>query len=162
MEIAPLAGSVVSDAKWLGFILEQLLSNAVKYTNEGGVKICMESGRLVIEDSGIGIRPEDLPRIFEKGYTGYNGRVDTRASGVGLYLTRQVADALAIRIDVRSQLGHGTRVALSFRTRTRSGFGSNSQLTIGLDNEARAKAAGTDAGNLRMGKARVSFNVTKL
>ena len=114
VEIAPLAGSVVSDAKWLGFILEQLLSNAVKYTNEGGVKICMESGRLVIEDSGIGIRPEDLPRIFEKGYTGYNGRVDTRASGVGLYLTRQVADALAIRIDVRSQLGHGTRVALSF------------------------------------------------
>ena len=114
VEIAPLAGSVVSDAKWLGFILEQLLSNAVKYTNEGGVKVCMESGRLVIEDSGIGIRPEDLPRIFEKGYTGYNGRVDTRASGVGLYLTRQVADALAIRIDVRSQLGHGTRVALSF------------------------------------------------
>lgn len=114
VEIAPLAGSVVSDAKWLGFILEQLLSNAVKYTNEGGVKVCMESGCLVIEDSGIGIRPEDLPRIFEKGYTGYNGRVDTRASGVGLYLTRQVADALAIRIDVRSQLGHGTRVALSF------------------------------------------------
>ena len=112
--VRALAGSVVSDAKWLGFILEQLLSNAVKYTNEGGVKVCMESGCLVIEDSGIGIRPEDLPRIFEKGYTGYNGRVDTRASGVGLYLTRQVADALAIRIDVRSQLGHGTRVALSF------------------------------------------------
>ena len=82
-EIAPLDLAVVSDAKWLGFILEQLISNAVKYTNAGGVKIFAENGCLVIEDSGIGIRAEDLPRIFEKGYTGYNGRVDTRASGVG-------------------------------------------------------------------------------
>ena len=105
---------MVSDAKWLGFILEQLLSNAGKDTNEGGVRSGMEGGRLVIGDSGIGIRQEDLPRSVEKGDTGYNGRVDTRASGVGLYLTRQVADALAIRINVRSQLGHGTRVALSF------------------------------------------------
>ena len=113
-EIAPLDLAVVSDAKWLGFILEQLISNAVKYTNAGGVKIFAENGCLVIEDSGIGIRAEDLPRIFEKGYTGYNGRVDTRASGVGLYLTRQVADALAIRLDVRSVPGRGTRVALAF------------------------------------------------
>ena len=86
----------------------------MKYTNAGGVKIFAENGCLVIEDSGIGIRAEDLPRIFEKGYTGYNGRVDTRASGVGLYLTRQVADALAIRLDVRSVPGRGTRVALAF------------------------------------------------
>lgn len=114
LTVEEMDARVLTDDKWLSFAIEQLLSNAVKYTNEGGVKVCMESGCLVIEDSGIGIRPEDLPRIFEKGYTGYNGRVDTRASGVGLYLTRQVADALAIRIDVRSQLGHGTRVTLSF------------------------------------------------
>lgn len=115
VEIAPLEGTaVMSDAKWLGFILEQLLSNAVKYTNAGGVKVYLEKGCLVIEDSGIGIRAEDLPRIFEKGYTGYNGRVDTRASGVGLYLSRQVADALAIRMAVRSEPGRGTRVTLAF------------------------------------------------
>ena len=114
LELAPLDGTVVSDAKWLGFVLEQFLSNAIKYTHAGSVKIYMERGSLVIEDSGIGIRPEDLPRIFEKGYTGYNGRLDTRASGVGLYLARQVADALAIRIAVQSEPGRGTRVTLAF------------------------------------------------
>jgi len=69
---------------------------------------------LVIEDSGIGIRPEDLPRIFTKGYTGYNGRLDNRASGIGLYLAKKAADALSVRIGVESQLGKGTRVSLSF------------------------------------------------
>ena len=74
----------------------------------------MNDSRLVIEDSGIGIRSEDLPRIFEKGYTGYNGRVDQRASGIGLYLTKWAADALSIDIQIESTLGQGTRVYLSF------------------------------------------------
>ena len=86
----------------------------MKYTKEGGIHIYMNDSRLVIEDSGIGIRSEDLPRIFEKGYTGYNGRVDQRASGIGLYLTKWAADALSIDIQIESTLGQGTRVYLSF------------------------------------------------
>ena len=98
----------------LGFILEQLLSNSVKYTRTGGVRIYMENAALVVEDTGIGIRKEDLPRIFEKGYTGYNGRMDTRASGIGLYLVKRAADGLGISISVTSEVGKGTRVSLRF------------------------------------------------
>ncbi len=114
VDIAPISQTVISDKRWLGFILEQVLSNAVKYTPSGGIRIFMQSGALVIEDSGIGIRPEDLPRIFSKGYTGYNGRVDERASGIGLYLAKKAADALRISIHVESQVGSGTKVSLSF------------------------------------------------
>ena len=114
IEIGPLAKDSPCDRMWLGFILEQLLSNSVKYTRSGGVKLSMEGGALVVEDSGIGIRKEDLPRIFEKGYTGYNGRMDTRASGIGLYLVKRAADALGISILVTSELGKGTRVTLRF------------------------------------------------
>ena len=114
IEMEGLSQCVVSDAKWLRFIIEQLLSNAVKYTKEGGVRISFYAGALVISDTGIGIRPEDLPRIFEKGYTGYNGRVDNRASGIGLYLSKKVADALSIDISVESDLCKGTAVTLRF------------------------------------------------
>ena len=114
VEIGTLSKDVPCDRMWLGFILEQLLSNSVKYTRSGGVKLYMEGGSLVVEDSGIGIRKEDLPRIFEKGYTGYNGRMDTRASGIGLYLVKRAADALGIAISVTSELGKGTRVMLRF------------------------------------------------
>ncbi len=114
VQVGPLAKDIPCDRMWLEFILCQLLSNSVKYTHTGSVRIYMENGALVVEDTGIGIRKEDLPRIFEKGYTGYNGRMDTRASGIGLYLVRRAADALGIRIEVRSELGKGTRVALHF------------------------------------------------
>ncbi len=100
---------VTSDRRWLLFILEQIVSNAVKYTKTGGVRIFARMDRLVIEDTGVGIRPEDLPRIFERGYTGYNGRLDARASGVGLYLAKKAADALAITIEAASTLGSGRR-----------------------------------------------------
>ena len=114
IQIEPLARDIPSDAMWLGFILGQLLSNSVKYTRTGGVHIYMDHSALVVEDSGIGIRKEDLPRIFEKGYTGYNGRMDARASGIGLYLAKRAADALGISIAVFSELGKGTRVSLRF------------------------------------------------
>jgi signal transduction histidine kinase len=114
LDIMPTKQTVLSDKRWLGFILEQLISNAVKYTNSGAVKIYIENGRLIIEDSGIGIRPEDLPRIFDKGYTGYNGRIDSRASGIGLYLAKKAADALGITIKIKSELGKGTKVYLGF------------------------------------------------
>ena len=118
IEISPLSASVISDAKWLRFIVEQILSNAVKYTKKGGIHIYMEQERLVIEDTGMGIRPEDLPLIFEKGYTGYNGRVDNRASGIGLYLSKKAADSLSVQISAASALGKGTRVYLRFPKET--------------------------------------------
>ena len=112
--IEPLAKDIPCDRMWLEFILGQLLSNSVKYTRSGGVRIYMEGMALIVEDTGIGIRKEDLPRIFEKGYTGYNGRMDTRASGIGLYLAKRAADALRISISVDSAPGAGTRVTLRF------------------------------------------------
>lgn len=114
IDIPPIDEVVTSDNKWLCFIVEQVLSNALKYTPSGGIRVYMQSGMLVIEDSGIGIRPEDLPRIFAKGYTGYNGRLDNRASGIGLYLAKKAADALRITIHVESRVGTGTKVSLSF------------------------------------------------
>ena len=114
VSIEPLSQRVPTDSMWLEFILCQLLSNSLKYTRAGGVRICMENGGLVVSDTGAGIRKEDLPRIFEKGYTGYNGRIDTRASGIGLYLVKRAADALRIRILVDSAPGAGTRVTLRF------------------------------------------------
>lgn len=117
VEIGPLAETVVSDKKWLSFLLEQIISNGAKYTHTGGMRIYMEGERLVLEDTGIGIRPEDLPRIFERGYTGYNGRLDSRASGIGLYMAKRVADALGIALAVESQLDQGTRVFLRFPDR---------------------------------------------
>ena len=111
-----LSGEVLTDEKWLIFVLEQLLTNASKYTKEGGsVRIGKENGLLVLRDTGIGIRPEDLPRIFEWGYTGYNGRLDKRSTGVGLALVKQVMEMLGNKIEIRSVLGEGTEVFLDLR-----------------------------------------------
>jgi len=99
VKLGNLKHKVLTDEKWLCFAIEQILSNAVKYTNEGHISIYSENETtLVIKDTGIGIAPEDLPRICEKGYTGYNGRIDKRASGIGLYLTKQILTKLGHRI----------------------------------------------------------------
>ena len=104
---------VLTDEKWLSFVLEQLLSNALKYTPGGEVSIFwQEPDTLVIRDTGIGIAPEDLPRIFEKGFTGYNGRSDKKASGIGLYLCKRVCDRLGHGISIASAPGEGTTVFL--------------------------------------------------
>lgn len=105
---------VITDEKWLVFVLEQILSNAIKYTTEGGISIYMEDGTLVIRDTGMGILAEDLPRIFEKGYTGYNGRSDKKASGIGLYLCKQILHKLGHKVYVESEPGKGTQVKLVF------------------------------------------------
>lgn len=111
--------TVLSDEKWLSFLLEQLLSNALKYTPSGGtISLAMEPGEvLVIGDTGIGIAPEDLPRVFEKGYTGGNGRSDKKATGIGLYLCRRVAGQLGHSLAIASRLGEGTQVRLGFSRR---------------------------------------------
>ena len=109
---------VYTDGKWLGFILEQILSNAIKYTPQGFVTIetAEEKDRffITVKDTGIGIKAEDLPRVFEKGYTGYNGHADKKATGIGLYLCRQMADKLGHTIRVESELGKGTKVWIGF------------------------------------------------
>ena len=130
--------TVLTDEKWLGFVIGQILSNALKYTRTGGIEIWLEDERgntgsieiwledergkrtsntapaiLVIADTGIGIQAEDLPRIFEKGYTGVNGREDNRATGIGLYLSRKILKKLSHEITVDSQVDKGTEVRLS-------------------------------------------------
>ena len=108
----------VTDEKWLGFVIGQVLSNALKYTSRGGITISMpEHGILSIRDTGMGIAPEDLPRIFERGYTGCNGRTDRRSSGIGLYLCRRVCDALGHTITARSAPGEGTEIRIGLRRR---------------------------------------------
>ena len=103
---------VLTDEKWLVFVLEQILSNALKYTNEGSVHIYGDASTLYIEDTGIGIDPSDVPRVFEKGFTGFNGRSDKQASGLGLYLCKCIMNKLAHRIEIQSQVNKGTKVIL--------------------------------------------------
>ena len=113
MDFKPTEYKALSDDKWLSFVIEQVLSNAVKYTKKGGIKVYMdEPGILCIEDTGIGISAEDLPRIFENGYTGFNGREDKRASGIGLYLCKRICDNLGHKIYAESEPGVGTKIRI--------------------------------------------------
>lgn len=115
LEFEPLEIRVLTDEKWLVFVIEQILSNALKYTKEGKIAIYVEDKKtLVIEDTGIGIAPEDLPRIFDRGFTGYNGRMDKKASGIGLYLTKKVVGKLGHEILIESKPGIGTTVRITF------------------------------------------------
>lgn len=116
MRCEPAGMRVLTDEKWLGFIIEQLLSNALKYTNEGEISVYFEPDRraLCVKDTGIGIAAEDLPRIFEKGYTGLNGRGDLRASGIGLYLSRKICRNLNHSLRAESVLGEGTEISVCF------------------------------------------------
>lgn len=109
----PVQISVLTDGKWLQFVIEQLLSNALKYAPGGTITIRVEAGEaLVIEDDGIGIAPEDLPRIFEQGFTGFNGRRNKRATGLGLYLCKRITNRLGHTLEISSTPGKGTQVRL--------------------------------------------------
>ena len=114
LELGELDLTVVSDEKWLAFALEQLLANAIQYAPRGTVELFCRDRQLVVRDNGIGIAAEDLPRIFEKGYTGLNGRREKRATGIGLYLTRQILTTLGHTISIESQVGQGTAVTIGF------------------------------------------------
>ena len=106
---------VISDKKWLSFAFEQILGNSVKYSSMNG-EITIETceNKLVIEDKGIGIKEEDLPRIFEKGFTGFNGRYEKKSSGLGLYLCKKTLDKLGHHIEISSKVGEGTRIEITF------------------------------------------------
>lgn len=108
---------VLTDEKWLSFILEQLLSNAIKYTDSGSVTIKLSDEKVLsVSDTGIGIASEDIPRIFEKGFTGYNGRSDKKSTGLGLYLCKKAAEKLSIDISVSSVEGKGSAFYLDLNT----------------------------------------------
>ncbi|BBN99596.1 sensor histidine kinase [Sporolactobacillus terrae] len=101
-----------TDEKWLGFALEQIISNSVKYTKQGNVSIQIKAKSIQISDTGIGILKEDLPRLFEHGFTGYNGRRDKKATGLGFFLAKEVANRLSLSIHVDSEIDKGTTVTL--------------------------------------------------
>ena len=122
LSLENLDSLVLTDEKWMVFVIEQLLSNALKYTSKGSIQIYGNSvikentlqTVLVIKDTGIGISQEDLPRIFERGFTGYNGRMDKKASGLGLYLCKSVLQKLGHEISITSQPEEGTCVTIHF------------------------------------------------
>ncbi len=117
LEYTSLNLDVLTDEKWLCFVVEQILSNSLKYTAEGKISIYSYNSQpvtLVIEDTGIGIRAEDLPRIGEKGFTGFNGREDKKSTGIGLYLCKKILKKLSHIMVVESELGTGTKVRIGF------------------------------------------------
>ena len=112
---------MLTDEKWLSFVVEQVLSNALKYTPDGG-EVWLELEKpatLCIRDNGMGIAAEDLPRIFQKGYTGYNGRADKKASGLGLYLCRRICQNLGHTISAQSVAGEGTSIRINLEREQR-------------------------------------------
>ena len=115
LDMKTLEKKVLTDEKWLGFVLEQIISNALKYTQKGRISIYMEGEyTLVVEDTGIGIQKEDLPRVCEKGFTGFNGREDKKSTGIGLYLCKKILDRLCHQIKILSEQGQGTKVKIIF------------------------------------------------
>lgn len=104
---------IITDEKWLVFVLEQILSNALKYTTSGGITILSEPKAITIIDTGCGIKAEDLPRVFEKGFTGYNGRMSSKSTGIGLYLCKRIATNLSMNLIVESEVARGTTVKLT-------------------------------------------------
>lgn len=109
--------TIITDQKWFECILDQLLSNAIKYTTSGTVSIVFSEGLLSVSDTGIGIPSEDLPRIFEKGYTGNNGRQGANSTGLGLYLAGQASVLLNIPISVSGEPGVGSKFTLDLRNK---------------------------------------------
>jgi signal transduction histidine kinase len=115
LNYTPTDAVVITDEKWLLFVIEQILSNSLKYTQKGTISIYMDDRydlTLIIEDTGKGIEPEDIPRIFEKGYTGYAGRIDKKSTGIGLYLSKKILSRLSHKIRIYSVPDKGTKVLI--------------------------------------------------
>lgn len=112
LKLDPINDTIITDKKWFTIILEQVLSNALKYTEQGAITISYTDRVLQIRDSGIGIREEDILRVFERGFTGFNGRIHQQSSGLGLYLSHQIARKLGIKLQIESDLGIGTTVSI--------------------------------------------------
>lgn len=116
IELKNLDREIITDEKWFSFALEQLLSNALKYTNKGKISIYVNTQEeLIIEDTGIGIDQSDLPRIFEKGFTGYNGRTNRKSTGLGLYLCKSVLKNIGMGIRAESERNRGTKMIIDIK-----------------------------------------------
>ena len=105
---------IVTDKKWLRVVIEQIISNSLKYTKEGGLEIYMEGQELCIKDTGIGIKNSDVLRVFERGFSGYNGRLTQQSSGLGLYLSKKISEEMGHQIRIESEVGKGTIVRIQF------------------------------------------------
>ena len=105
---------IVTDKKWLLVVIEQIISNSLKYTKEGGLEIYMDGQELCIKDTGIGIKNSDVLRVFERGFSGYNGRLTQQSSGLGLYLSKKISEELGHQIRIESEVGTGTTVRIQF------------------------------------------------
>lgn len=116
LEYEGIEDEVLTDAKWLSILIEQIISNAIKYSVGGKVSIIYHKERnsLEIKDTGIGIRSEDIPKIFDRGYSGFNGRLNQKSSGIGLFLAKEIASKLSIKIELKSQLGEGSSFFINF------------------------------------------------
>lgn len=112
VDLKPFKYRLTSDRKWFQFAFEQVLYNAVKYTEKGKITIDCQDGILMVTDTGIGISSQDLPRIFETGYTGYNGHMTEKSSGLGLSQTKMVLENLDFNIDITSEVGVGTQIKI--------------------------------------------------
>lgn len=116
LEYQPIEESLITDSKWFSVIVEQLLSNAIKYTDSGGsIRIFMQQDCLCVQDSGIGIAQADQKRIFERGFSGFNGRMNYHSSGLGLYLSNEIAKKLGVTLSVESVVGEGTTMKIHLK-----------------------------------------------
>lgn len=116
LEYKAILNEIITDGKWFSVVLEQILSNSVKYTKNGTIKISFneKENYLEIKDSGIGIKDTDLPKIFERGYSGFNGRLNQKSTGIGLFLVKQISEKLGQKIEIDSKIGKGTTVKIYF------------------------------------------------
>ena len=113
---------VNTDSKWIVFILNQIIQNSIKYKkmdNQSKIEIYSKIGKenitLYVKDNGIGIKKEEISKVFEKGFTGTNGRISSKKStGIGLYLCKKLCDKLGIGIEIESNQNEGTKVRLVF------------------------------------------------
>ncbi|WP_311516452.1 HAMP domain-containing sensor histidine kinase [uncultured Anaerococcus sp.] len=110
----PINKNIICDGKLLSIMLEQIIANALKYTEKGSISITYTGDRLRVRDTGIGIRSEDINKIFDRGYSGFNGRVNQKSSGLGLYLVRKIGKILNIGVEVESTLNVGSEFSLIF------------------------------------------------
>lgn len=119
LDYTPTNVKVISDAKWLFIMLEQIISNSLKYTKSGKISINFDKEllKLSIKDTGIGIPSKDIKKIFDRGYSGFNGRVNEKSSGLGLYMVGKIARILGIGIEVKSQVNIGSEFSFVFKNR---------------------------------------------
>ncbi|HEM4114621.1 TPA: sensor histidine kinase [Streptococcus suis] len=115
LDLGQLDRSVKTDKRWLGLLIEQILSNALKYCQDGTISIVLDGDDLVIRDTGIGIAESDLERVFERGFSGFNGRRTQQSSGLGLYLSRKITAELGYSLKLKSKVGRGTEVRIGIK-----------------------------------------------